>query len=989
MQPSSAYEQPLNPQQRAAIEHDEGPLLVVAGAGTGKTRVITERIRWLLETHPEISGENILGLTFTDKAAGEMKWRVVRAVGERARGVWLGTFHSFSSSVILAELRPGLRIIDEIDHWILLRRRLSELQLEHYKRLADPGQFLTDFLKFFSRCQDELVMPDDYQRYVDRLREAFEYVQPKLDPDARQERELEIAGQQEVARAYRISDRLLREQNLATFGHLLLESVALLRANPEALRRLQERFRYVLVDEFQDTNIAQIELLWLLAGGHRNLFAVGDDDQAIYRFRGASFGSFKVFAEKFLGPPASGKLGPDPALTLTQNYRSTGRILRVAGQSIAQNRDRYIPNKRLVTENPEGEKVRIAEFATPEEEAHWIARELEQLHRAGHRWGEFGVLYRQHTHREKLVSALVAAGIPFAIKNLSILSNVLVRDVVAYLRLIQRPAEEVACARVLATPYWGLEPVDLVRLAQRAGKGRGRSLLDELANPQGGFAFVKDSKRAAELPAWLAELRKQAESASASEFLGGLIRELGLGLFASEADRKCIDRLVRFVQDWEMKGEAKSLDDFLEYLDYFREAGGQINLDEEAAEDAVQLMTAHAAKGLEFGHVFVIRLSNGAFPPWPRPRVLEFPEALMKEEKPQGDFRIQEERRLFYVAMTRARRRLTLATVVNRRSGYSPFLEDILLAAPVKARDLEQLAPKVSVPAAVPLAGSPMQQPRLFGPAGPDARAYSRIGRWAETFHPPLAEPLVLSASAIDTYQTCPLKYLLQQVWGLRGGPHASMTFGNVMHTTIRQFVGELRKGRRMAFEDVVSIYQREWSSAGFRDGYQEEEYRKAGLEQLEAFYGTYSRAPADVLHQEKYFELPLDPNVVVTGRMDQINRLGTDQAEIVDYKTGRPKAVKDAEKSLQLSLYALATREVLELKTARLVFYNLTTNEAVAGERDEKALEQARQTVAEVADQIRAGHFPARPGFACRSCEFQPICPAHEQPFSDLATES
>jgi putative RecB family exonuclease len=224
------------------------------------------------------------------------------------------------------------------------------------------------------------------------------------------------------------------------------------------------------------------------------------------------------------------------------------------------------------------------------------------------------------------------------------------------------------------------------------------------------------------------------------------------------------------------------------------------------------------------------------------------------------------------------------------------------------------------------------------------------------------------------------MKYLFRYVWGIRGGPRPETTFGNVMHTTIREFVAEVRKGRKVSLEDLWSIYDREWSSAGFPDEYHEEEYRKAGREQLEAFHRLYAAAPADVLHQEKSFELPLEHDVVVTGRIDQIDRLSDGQVEIIDYKTGKPRSQKHADEDLQLGIYALAAREVLEMEPARLVFYNLMTNEAVAGVRDAKALAETRDRIASVADQIRAHEFPARPGYGCSRCDFKPLCPAHEQ---------
>ncbi len=967
----------LNAAQRRAVEHVGAPLLVVAGAGTGKTRIITERIRRLLETQSEITGKNILGLTFTEKAAAEMKHRVEKAVGERAEGLTLTTFHAFCYS-LLKEVNPGVQVLDQADHWILLRRNMPRLELKFYKRVAEPGQFLGDFVHFFSRCQDELVEPADYERYVAGLHTAYEEQKADLDEDERAEREAELARQTELARVYRVSDALLRERNLITFGGQLLEAVKLLRGNAALLDTLRERILYVLVDEFQDTNIAQIELLWLLAGQHKNIFVVGDDDQAIYRFRGASFGSFQLFAERFLGarPPQVEK---EHVLALLENYRSTKKILRVSGQVIAQNADRYIPDKQLGTQNAEGEKIQVVEFGASDDEAAWVASEIERLHTKGHRWSEFAVLYRMHTHKDKLVETLAARQIPFVIKNLSILSNPLVRDVLAYLRLIATPSDDVACARVLGAPAWGFQPQDLVRLCAKAAKNKRQPLWDALQGNQGELDFAKTGRRITELVDFVKRLRGRAWKLRASELLDELIAELGLALTADDPNLPYLARLGEFVREWEHKAltESGKLAEFVQYLDDFAAANGQINLTESAGRDAVHLMTVHAAKGLEFDHVFVMRLVMGGFPARWRQPVMEFPDALMKEEPPQGDFQIQEERRLFYVALTRARRRLTLTTVIHKRSKRSELLEDFLSAPDIKKNDVQQLAPEFSLPEPIPASAGTAQ---LFGAADPESRAYSRIAKWAETFHPPAPMPLQLSATAIEGYNSCPQKFLFDNVWGLRGGPRAATTFGSVMHTTVRILVKEWKEKKcLLPWDEVETIFKREWRSAGYEDDYQEQEYQREGLEQLRAFHASALPRPEDVLGQEKSFELPMAGNVVITGRMDQVNRMGPREAEIVDYKTGRPRDEKAARASLQLSIYALAARDVLELHPLRLTFYNLMTNLPVCSTRDEKQLKKAEDKVREVAASIRAGQFEANPGFVCRNCEYRPVCPAHE----------
>src|ERR1700758_242144 len=247
-QPESAGLQ-LNEAQRRAITHGEGPLLVIAGAGTGKTRVITERIRHLLESDPSLLGENILGLTFTKKAAGEMKTRVIKAVGERGKDVVLSTFHSFCET-ILKEVDPNRVALEQVDRWILLRRNLARLKLEKYRRLAEPGQFLSDFITFFSRCQDELVSSEDYRVFADRLAAELEAEKRSLDEDTYKERAEQVALQQEIARAYRASEEILRDKRAIAINGSISEVVALLKNDAKRLSQLRERYKHILVDEF-------------------------------------------------------------------------------------------------------------------------------------------------------------------------------------------------------------------------------------------------------------------------------------------------------------------------------------------------------------------------------------------------------------------------------------------------------------------------------------------------------------------------------------------------------------------------------------------------------------------------------------------------------------------------------------------------------------------------------------------------------------------
>jgi len=973
----------LNAAQKRAITHRDGPLLVIAGAGTGKTRVITERIRHLLESDASLSGENILGLTFTDKAAAEMKSRVVQAAGERAKDVTLKTFHAFCES-LLKDLDSDHIMLDTVDHWILLRRNLHRLQLDRYRRLAEPGQFLSDFIEFFSRCQDELVSSRDYQRYAEQLTSELEAERTQLDADTLGEREETLAREREIARAYKASEELLREKKRSSFGSLITGAVELLERDATLRATLQNRYRYILVDEFQDTNIAQLRLLELLANDRKNIFAVGDNDQAIYRFRGASFGSFKLFLERFAG----WREGDDSTpfrVTLTENYRSTPNILRVASQVIGMNTTSVdFPKKALTTSRPEGEKIRIVELAEIEDEARWVAQEIERIHRTGRRWRDFAVLYRAHNHRDALVTELSQRKIPFVISRLSILEHPLVKDLIAYLRLIAKPYDDIAAARVLAAPAWRLTPSDLVRYAERARKSR-KKIYDELQTKQASLPFEPAASDVTELLNFLSEQRKNMPRRTAAEILASLLEWLEIYARASAQDRAYVKRLPEFVKAWEPKSETRGLTEFVEYLEYFEQAGGTISLDEDVPGDAVQLMTVHGAKGLEFSQVFVLRVNKNKFPQPERSHVFEFPARLMKEGAPEEHFHHQEERRLYYVALTRAQDRLTITSLAERKARVPPFIEDILMDPAITRRDVLQLAPKVApVPAAkTEDKDAGIVQNPLFAPTGGLPKIFSRIAGWAETFHPPSPEPLQLHPSAVQSYRSCPQRYLFSSLWSLQEGPKATLTFGRVIHATIRRMMAEFKKGNRLPFDEVQRIFEAEWSAVGFEDDYQEGEYKKDGLEQLRTFHRAVLEQPLLVLELERNFELPVENNVVLKGRIDQVNSLGRSDVEIVDYKTGRAKKDADAKKDLQLSIYAIAGKEIFEWNPVRLVFHYLQDNQRQETTRDAKQLDEALRIVQETAADIRAGEFSAKPGFICRTCAYKPICPAHEETLS------
>ncbi len=980
----------LNPEQRHAVEHGEGPLLVVAGPGSGKTRVITERIVYLLRAVAGLQPENILAVTFTNKAADEMKRRVSQALGDPPTLPRISTFHSFCFQV-LQERHFGRRLLDQVDLWIFLRRRMAELGLVFYQKLAEPGAFLHDLNEFFSRCQDELIEPGDFEDYVERVEKEFLAHSGTLDPAERSDQLEEVQELRELARVFRNSRKLIEDAGRSSLGSLVSETVRLWDREPEVLARLRARFRYVLVDEFQDTNYAQVELLQRLAAPPYNITAVGDDDQAIYRFRGASHGAFEMFARAFARPQT---------VYLYRNYRSTRKILRSAGAVIARN-THELEKPAFETKNDEGCPVFLLESPDYLSEAAWITGEVERLASRGQALGDVAVLYRGHSYRDLLVEKFRRRKIPFAIRGLSILSAAILRDMLAYLNLVHSPHHNISLTRVLLAPRWRF-PEDLA-LDIRKQASRDRSSLFEALEAMERTLLKQELENTGwtDLKKTLRDLSQAAQDLPITGLFDLLIARLRLAFLPGDPDQARVDAFRKFLAAWEEKSETRKLGEFIEYLQYFVEAWGKIEAPgAENAGSAVQMMTVHAAKGLEFPVVFVMSVARQRFPHREERPVIEFPDELRKGPRPPGNIHLEEERRLFYVAMTRAKERLYVSSVVQPGKKPSQFVDDLFSDPAVRARDIE----RVQVPAVGPDEGARLGaavllperahggtgQARLFGNTPPaNDSIHPNLEEWAR--QTPAIRPgakLRLSATAIEAYRDCPLKFKLTHYLQVPTGPQAMLTFGNIMHQCVRKYF-DLRRKALPRFEDVQEVYLRSWRDAGFEDAYQEQAYKKAGLDQLREFVEAHNAKaiPAGDIQFEEHFALDLG-DVVLEGRIDQINPLGPSarggdhSVELIDYKTGRPRTERDANRSLQLSVYALAARRQLNLDPARLTFYHLANNQTVSTVRTEKDLEEAVEEIREVAGKIRALLFEPTPGYVCKWCDFVPICPAHEEKF-------
>jgi len=947
-------------------------MLVVAGAGTGKTSVLVERIARLLR-QGHARADEILALTFTDNAAAEMAARVRTAVaGVDCDKLRATTFHAYCNGLLQGAGRRFALLMPE-DLWVFLRRRISELGLKWYIRAASPGQFLDALLEFFDRCHDEVVSPADYRKYVDGLSNPNavlpRVVSSKLAEGMPRE---EVVGRcQEIAGVFEKVEQILTRDNLGCFAHMITRALELLRSDEKLRATEQRRARFLLLDEFQDVNLAQIELAQLLAGPEQNVFAVGDPDQAIYRFRGASAAAFEEFARRF---PKTKRV------TLTENQRSHTPILRCAHAVIRSNPSikpagferEPLESGRDLREQQQGEllpkfPVEIVIAGSDEQEAFEIARQIEELLRAPEkkreartrRWPRIAVLYRQHAHRSLLVRELVARQIPFAVAGLNALEAPEVRDLLACLRVVASMADSGSMFRVAALPMFHVDAEALRQALKHAG--RDVDFISILVGVPGGSEAVATVEEA-----WATARSKGMNTAAVLMFV--------LERFAFDRNAPPVLAFARFVLDWTKKPVAGNgeLSEFLAYMDHFPEAGGIVpvaTVEEGADPDVVQFMTAHVAKGLEFDHVFVLRANQNSFPTSFREKLFEFPPGLRRGLVAAGDdkeIHKQEERRLFYVSMTRARETLAMCARpsrarVPRPSGFVRDLVDDRDARPYWSKqDASPFTIELAAAAATPSAG---------------------VGAWL--LNPP-PSPYVfdgaLSATVIERFETCPLQFKIERFWNVPGEVAAQMQYGNVIHTLLRDYYESLRAGRSKTADEMVALLRDTLARSGMVDSVQRELYEKEGTIQLREFVRLQQAAPqTEVIGVEQVFDITLG-GVRVKGRLDRIDRITGKRVAIIDYKTGRPRTDDHARKSLQLSIYAIAAREKWDYDAERLAFYNLADNSEVSCKRDQRQLDDACRRVAEVAAAIKAGNFDPKPGYHCLWCAYRNLCPATEE---------
>jgi len=965
----------LNKEQKEAVLHEKGPLLIVAGAGTGKTTVITQRIINLIEKGLA-KPEEILAVTFTEKAASEMEERVDKGLEFGYVDLWISTFHAFCEKVLRENaldigLSPDFKLLDSTSGWLLARQNLDKFDLNYYKALGNPTKFIQALISHFSHCKDQEIYPEDYLEYADKL---------KTRDDAPDDEETERI--KEVANAYHVYQQILLENSCLDFGDLINYCLKLFKKRPNILRKYRERFKYVLVDEFQDTNWSQYELIKLLAEPANNLTVCADDDQAIYRWRGASFSNIMLFKKDF----------PDAKqIALIKNYRSCQNILDKSYTFIKQNDpDRLefqakIDKKLVAGIEGKGTIEHIHAKNIDTEVGEVVKKILEILKRDKEAsYNDFAILVRANDSAVPFIKALERANLPYQfLASRGLYSKPVILDIISYFKLLDNYHEGTAVYRILNLPFLEIPEQDISTITLYSHK-KTKSVfeaLEELALMP--TISAKTQKEVAFILALIQKHSLLAREKGVCELLVTFLNDSGyLKYLVKNNQEDKIDLITQFyekLKSFEESTLEPYLKNFMQELNMELESGeeGKLKFDPEQGPDMIKVMTIHGSKGLEFKYVFIVSMVDKRFPSIERKDPIELPEDLIKDIKPEGDVHLQEERRLCYVAMTRAKKEL-----------YFTSAEDY---GGQRAKKLSRFLTEMSALGGPALGGkeiSTIKENPLFTVKPTPAQRLK-----AKT--QPQYLPPHFSYSQLAAFGKCPLQYKFNFILKVPIKGKSVFSFGKTMHGTLYDFLKlanqadsvqqedlfskKSAKKNVIKFEELEKLYEKNWIDEWYESKKNKDEYYKKGKEILKDFYKKFCDNPPTILKVNGGLALEMPFNLkigehTIYGVIDRIDD-SKDGLTIIDYKTGQSKDRLDADAKEQLLIYQIAAQEVLHLKPQKLSYCYLDDGKMASFLGSDLDIENQKTKILGEIEKIKNSEFDATPGWQCQYCDFKDIC--------------
>jgi DNA helicase-2/ATP-dependent DNA helicase PcrA len=958
----------LNNEQNEAVIHDSGPLLIVAGAGTGKTTVLINRLAYLI-LEKGIKTDEILIMTFTEKATSEMTERADKILPYGYFDLWINTFHGFCERILREHaldigLNSDFKLLNQTEQWILIKKNLDAFKLDYYRPLGNPTKFIHELIRHFSRLKDEDIKVADYLKYAE-----------SLDDDKEME-ELEIKRIKELAGAYEVYNQLLLDRGYLDFGDMIVYALKLFTERPNILKIYRDKFKYVMVDEFQDTNLAQYELIKMLAAPQNNLLVVGDDDQAIYKFRGASLSNIMQFKDDY---PAAKEL------ILTSNYRSNQEILDHSYNFIQNNNPNRLEtklkiDKKLVSKKPKdkGAKINPAvkfyNFDSEIQETAWVINKLKELYQTGAEilWSDFAILVRANDTADKYLKELRRQNIPHQFVSLKgLYYKPVILDIISYFKLLDNYHESPALYRVLNMDNFKVSYPDLIAINKMA-RQKVWSLYEALKN----VASIPDVSSEAvvninKLIALVEEHSPLVKTQKPSQIFLRLVYDTGLITnLDHDIDREIFSYLNQFyqkVKEFESAAPDLKVKDFMEMLDLELEAGedGALKMDFEDSE-VVKVMTVHAAKGLEFKYVFIVDLVDKRFPTINRGEKISIPDALVKEKLTNSkDIHLEEERRLFYVAATRAKDELFLTAAKDyggaKDKKPSRFIEEM------------GINPEMSNQAARGLSEELKRDlDNLKNVIDEKESAAKKIYHLPERF----------SFSQLAAYENCPLQYKFAFILKIPApGDKASLVFGRVLHDTLYEFMGALLENKTPSLfsgiseDKILELYEKHWQPDGYNNKEEREKYYEKGKGITQKFVTdlTAEKLP-QVLFLEKDFTFKIGA-YAIKGKIDRVDKLPDGTLEIIDYKTGNPKEKLEWKDKKQLILYQLFLEDFLKIKVSSLSYYYLENGAKVSFTPKEKEIIKLQEETLAEMEEIRKLNFTPNPTELCKFCDFKGIC--------------
>lgn len=967
----------LNQAQKQAIEYNDGPLLIVAGAGTGKTTVITEKVAYLVEKGLTKPNE-IVALTFTDKAAREMEDRISERLDTQYTEIFIGTFHTFCQRILEDYgLEIGLpnrfKLVTETDAWLMMREKIYDLGLDYYRPLGNPTRHIHELLDHFSKCKDELIRPEQYIEYAESVR---------LDSDGALNQESNRL--KEVANAYHYYNQLLLEQNALDFGDLIFYSVELLQKRSNILQKLHKKYKYILVDEFQDVNFAQYNLVQLLSQ-KTFLTVVGDDDQSIYAFRGASISNILHFKEDF---PHSKEI------VLQENYRSQQQILDIAYTSIQNNNPERLEvklniDKHLVSRiEKENAEVVFIPAASIDEEVKKVVEKILDLKEndSNATWDDFALLVRANSHADPFLRGLQNANIPYEfLASVGLFKQPLVMDCINFLKAVENFYDASALFRIMRMICFNMADADIQKVTFLAKK---KSLsFFEILEHAGEYHISPDGVQIAyKIISLLQEAVSLNRTLSPSKVIYHFLQKSGcleyLSVKEQEGDVDILHQIYQLRQFFDILARYEEIHpdahvaSFLEQYNYMVESGDEGKLYQPVdTPDSVNVLTVHAAKGLEFKYVFIVNIVEERFPTRRRGGGIEIPDALVKETIPQGDYHLQEERRLFYVAVTRAKKGLYFTAAKSyggvREKKISRFLSEI-------GYSFDQIN----------------KGEKLFDVLSPPLKGERSFSKSTSDI-----VPSTFSFSQIKSYETCPYQYKLAHVLKIPTKSNASFSFGQTIHRTLEKFYSLLQERNAQTqaslfdvttpqktdglavptLTELLQLYQDNWIPDWYKDKKQREEYYEKGKEILKVFYSSQEGKWTVPLALEAPFKIKIG-NESIQGRIDRIDQLDDGSLHILDYKTGTPKEKVEGDDKDQLLVYQIVAESLPQWRNVgpigKLTFYYLNNNTQVSFVAGNKDLEKLKEKIDTTISRIKQKEFDATPNqVICRNCDFRDIC--------------